>query len=279
MKRQLGKEEDEEENEVYYVGEGTEDEGVKRKRKLEEMLRRLQEACGVNSKTGLGRIRTEEEKENIKRKENLILKIKVALDKEKLKEVKQVHEHSGHRLGEKMMQILRGSRVGKKEYIDEVIKRCKVCQRKQPGKHKPKVSVVKPKGNNDVLTVDLKINVKNNLNVLWMIDPFNRFAKGLVVKTKTAEEVVEGIKYNWFYQFGAPQTGIWSDNGTEFANVKMQELCKIWKISFAAGAPYSPWSNGLNERNHGSCDRVLEKILIEDPKIDLQKAVTRYIHK
>ena len=63
---------------------------------------------------------------------------------------------------------------------------------------------MKPKGNNDVLTVDLKINVKNNLNVVWMIDPFNRFAKGLVGKTKTAEEVVEGIKYNWFYQFGAP---------------------------------------------------------------------------
>ena len=141
--------------------------------------------------------------------------------------LKGVHEHSGHRLGEKMMQILKGSRVGKKEYIDEVIKRCKVCQRKQPAKQKPKVSVVKPKGNNDVLTVDLKINVKNNLNVLWMIDPFNRFAKGLVVKTKTAEEVVEGIKYNWFYQFGAPKTGIWSDNGTEFANRKMEELCKV----------------------------------------------------
>ena len=46
----------------------------------------------------------------------------MALDKEKLKAVKGVHEHSGHRLGEKMMQILRGSRVGKKEYIDEVIK-------------------------------------------------------------------------------------------------------------------------------------------------------------
>ena len=43
------KEEDEEENEVYYIGEGSEDEGVKRKRKLEEMLRRLQEASGVNS--------------------------------------------------------------------------------------------------------------------------------------------------------------------------------------------------------------------------------------
>ena len=51
----------------------------------------------------------------------MILKIKVALDKEKLKEVKGVHEHPGHRLGEKMMQILRGSKVGKKEYIDEVI--------------------------------------------------------------------------------------------------------------------------------------------------------------
>ena len=68
MKRHLGKDEDAEANEVYYVGEGTEDEGVKRKRKLEDMLRRLQEACGVNSKTGLGRIRTEEEKKALKEK-------------------------------------------------------------------------------------------------------------------------------------------------------------------------------------------------------------------
>ena len=116
---------------------------MKRKRKLEEILRRLQEARRVNSKTGLGKIRTEEEKESDKRKENLILKIKLALDKEKLKEVKGVHEHSGHRLGEKMMQIFKGSEVGKNEYIDDVIKRCKVCQRNQPGKHKPKGSVVK----------------------------------------------------------------------------------------------------------------------------------------
>ena len=56
------------------------------------MLRRLQETSGANRKTGLGRIRTEEE--DIKRKENLILKIKMALDKEKLKAVKGVHEHS-----------------------------------------------------------------------------------------------------------------------------------------------------------------------------------------
>ena len=43
------------------------------------------------------------------------------------------------------------------------------------------------------------------------------------------------------------------------------------KINF--GPAYSPWSNGINERNHYSCDRIVGKIMDGDQKVSLQEAV------
>ena len=95
------------------------------------------------------------------------------------------------------------------------------------------------------------------------------------MKTKTTEELVQGLKNGWFWTVGAPRSGVWGDNGTEFANGKMEDLCRIWGLKFAAGAPYSPWSNGINERNHHSCDRIVEKPMDKNPKMNLQEAVNQ----
>ena len=48
----------------------------------------------------------------------------------------------------------------------------------------------------------------------------------------------------------------------------MEDLCKVWGIKFAAGAPYSPW-------NHHSCDMIVGKLLDENPKMNLQEAVNQ----
>ena len=36
---------------------------------------------------------------------------------------------------------------------------------------------------------------------------------------------------------------------------------------------YSPWSNGVNKRNHYSCDIIVKKVMEEDKKIKLEDAV------
>ena len=41
------------------------------------------------------------------------------------------------------------------------------------------------------------------------------------------------------------------------------------------GPPYAPYSNRKNERNHGSCDKIIEKILEDNPRMPLQTAVDR----
>ena len=91
-----------------------------------------------------------------------------------------------------------------------------------------------------MITVDLKIGIIKDRKIWWIIDAFSKYAKGVVLKTKTAEEVVQGLKDGWFWMVWAPRSGVWGDNRTEFANGKMEELCKVWGIKFAAGAPYSP---------------------------------------
>ena len=58
--------------------------------------------------------------------------------------------------------------------------------------------------------------------------------------------------------------GYFADNGTELKNVKMDELVsKLW-ISISFGPANSPWSNGINERNHASCGFTIKKLMEEE---------------
>ena len=54
--------------------------------------------------------------------------------------------------------------------------------------------------------------------------------------------------------------------------MKMDEL--VSKLSINYGQVYSPWSNGINERNHASCDVTIKK-LIEDKKKGLTDVLVK----
>ena len=62
---------------------------------------------------------------------------------------------------------------------------------------------------------------------MWMVDSFSRLAKGVVLKNKTAIEIIKGLLNEWFYCYGPPQKGIWADNGGEFVNHEMERFCKL----------------------------------------------------
>ena len=59
---------------------------------------------------------------------------------------------------------------------------------------------------------------------------------------------------------GFPCQGFFAENGGEFANVKLDELTSKLGILIRFGPAYSPWSNGLNERNHASEDLTIKKM-------------------
>ena len=125
---------------------------------------------------------------------------------------------------------------------------------KKKSQPRPKVGMIKATSPNDIITLDLKQFNRNGKikNVLWMICAFSRFAIGKILESKEGIEVVKAIEEAWLFTFGCPSTGFWADNGKEFANKDLEELCERWKKSLLFGPPYSPWANGTNERNHAT---------------------------
>ena len=101
-----------------------------------------------------------------------------------------------------------------------------------------------------------------------------RFVQGKLLNNKKAETIVNAINESWNLAFGIPGTGYYADNGTEFKNIKMDELVSKLGISISYGPAYSPWSNGINERNHTSCDLTIKK-LMEDKNVGLTDVLVK----
>ena len=55
----------------------------------------------------------------------------------------------------------------------------------------------------------------------------------------------------------------------------MKEFVSKLGINIEFSPPYSPWSNGLNERNHYSANRIVKKLMDENKEILLEQAVSR----
>ena len=73
---------------------------------------------------------------------------------------------------------------------------------------------------------------------------------------------------------GFPTQGFYADNGGEFSNLKLDELTSKLGLTVKFGPAYSPWSNGINERNHASADQTIKKLL-EEKKTSLSDSLVK----
>ena len=55
--------------------------------------------------------------------------------------------------------------------------------------------------------------------------------------------------------------------------MKMEEFVNKLGIMIVFTPEFSPWSNGVNERSHYSCNIIVKKAMEEDKKLKLQTAV------
>ena len=165
--------------------------------------------------------------------------------------MRKVHEVTNHKSAEQLVKQYRNAELIGPETVNlikQAVKDCKICQKFGRSMVKPEVNLPKATSINEIVTLDLK--QFGDKYVLWCIDEFTRFVQGKLLKNKKAETVVNAINECRNLVFGIPGTGYYADNGTEFKNVKMDELVSKLGISISYGPAYSPWSNGINERNH-----------------------------
>ena len=103
--------------------------------------------------------------------------------------------------------------------------------------------------------------------------------KGQVINDKHADTIIKAIEKKWIVGDGVgpghPSRGFFSDNGGEFLNEQLIDFAAAMDITIKMTAASGPWMNGSCERAHATVDKIVEKILDDEPKTDLQKAVNR----
>jgi len=124
--------------------------------------------------------------------------------------------------------------------------------------------------------MDLKVFGDGNY-VLWMSDDATRLIRGEVIQNKDPDTIIAAMYKIWINGYGMgpgmPENYFLSDNGGEFVNEKIMNLCQEAGIKMKNTGSYSPQQNGLNKRNHGVTDLMVTKYRREDPNLTLQEAV------
>ena len=179
--------------------------------------------------------------------------------------IRKIHKILNHKSKEQMNYAY--NNAGKmtpqvRKWIDRVVRTCKVCKKAKKSNSKPTVAIPRATDFNSVVAIDLKI--MGDENILWMVCAFTKFIKGIVIKDKNPETIIKGIHEAWCLDVGYPTIGFWADNGGEFRNMKMEEFVSKLGIKIDFTPAYSPWSNGVNERNHYSCDIIVKKVMEDD---------------
>ena len=185
-----------------------------------------------------------------------------------LADVKKLHHQFGH--SKKLLQLIKNSNKLTKEvhgYLEEVEENCKGCRLNAKSKPRPSVGLPRATGFNQIVTLDLKeYNNGRHKYILYMIDVFSRFLAALFISDKNPATVGAGILEKWLNTFGRMNT-LHSDRGGEFCSQELADIADYLGVRSTFTAAYSPNQNGLNERNHAVCDRMMDKMLTEEPAL------------
>ncbi len=93
-----------------------------------------------------------------------------------------------------------------------------------------------------------------------MVDSFSRFVILAPLKEKTARAVAHAIVIKLICEHSAPRV-LLSDNGAEFSNVVLAEICQQFGIRKTFTVAYHPASNGLVERSNRKILGILRPLV------------------
>merc|ERR1712089_17717 len=97
---------------------------------------------------------------------------------------------------------------------------------------------------------------------------------GKLIANKKTDTVMQAIMDSWCMNAGFLTLGFYADNGGEFSNVKLDELTSKLGLTVKFGPAYSPWSDGINERNHASTNIPIKK-LMKEQKVPLSDSLVK----
>lgn len=151
-------------------------------------------------------------------------------------------------------------------------KSCEVCAKTKsrrdvrvPLLKYPDVSVPFERVHMDLIG-PLNSSSDGNKYVVCVVDVLTRYVIAAPIRNKEATTVAEALVKSVVSVHGAPRQ-IVTDNGSEFVNKVLEELCKTLKVSHTTTTPYHPSSNGIVERANGTIVKILRSLASDNPDI------------
>ena len=202
---------------------------------------------------------------NIDLTEESIDKVHKLLDK--------LHKQLGHRPRKVFIDFLKSADQFNDSFlpiIDKIIDGCEGCLLRKRSPDRPAVALNPANDFNDIVAMDLKIF--HGKYILYMVDCFTRYTLGTVIPSKEPQVVIKAIIRLWIRIFGKPKQ-FWFDNGGEFSNTMMMEVCSKLDIKIHTTGSSSPWQNGYGEKHHYVVDTILEQNLRDYPELGLETSL------
>ena len=187
------------------------------------------------------------------------------LNQDPVKSAKKLHQNFSHGDSNKIIKLMRQAGFDQKAIEEELIKcesKCEICLKVKRAKPRPKICLPLADTFNGCISIDLKMIKPETCQSFWILhitDVFTRFSMGIVIADKSAQTVLNGI-FTWIGIFGRPGRML-SDNGKEFDNQEMRELCSTCNISILMTAVEAPWSNGICEKGNDAIGKLTVKII------------------
>jgi hypothetical protein len=194
-----------------------------------------------------------------------------------------VGHHGKDRTVARVMEILQQSKYKKlgdqfsdidqlKTYVREFIDKCPVCQKLSTLKvpiqaHTFTTATYEPHQRLNMDTIGPLPTADNgDCYILVVIDTFTRWIELFPIKSTTAAETAQKLIQH-FGRFGQAQE-LQSDNGTQFVNEIIRELCLIMGSEQKRTLAYSSEENGIVERANKEVLRHLRALVYDSKVVD-----------
>ena len=169
-----------------------------------------------------------------------------------------------------------------RKYVREYVKRCAICQIKQPKKYKEPLHTLKSKSMWDRVIMDLvdygPKKISRGMRYMWHAqDHFSKYNFAGGMAGKSAPDVRPHVEAMLMH------TGqikvLQCDNGGEFMGC-INELCDDWGIERPRkSSPFTPQTNGLVERSGGTLKRALDKWMEQEGTNEWMDGLARIVHQ
>ena len=190
-------------------------------------------------------------------------------EEDRIKTLNKLHRQFAHPHESKLRALLQDAGAWKdsfQETLSRVYEQCNLCKQYKTTPPRPVVSMPMATKFNEKVAMDLKKWDDNW--ILHLVDMWSRFSVSCFVARKRPRDIIDKMMTCWVSVFGVMEA-VLTDNGGEFSAEEMREVASLLNVKVCTTAAYSPFQNGLCERNHAVTDNMLLIMKEQHPEINL----------